>query len=177
MGSLVGAVEFGVMPEGLNREGILSRCLDVVEEGGWVVDDGVLRGAGREAIKGLVLGAGQRGTGRRLGWRYVRSGFRLLEAWVKANGGTSGGGDVVGFREIAGELDLLSMPLKALREAIGGWDRVDAAGVEGLYGRKSGRAACRAGVGGDQGACAGGGKAWSGKEAGMAVCAVWVLFA
>jgi hypothetical protein len=136
MGSLLGAIDFGIMPEGLNREGILESCVDVVEERGWVVNDGVLRGAKRETIKGLVVGTGKRGVGRRLGWRYVRSGFRLLEAWVKANGGAWGGGDAVGFHEIAGELDLLSMPLKALREVIGGWDRVDPVWVEGLYERK-----------------------------------------
>jgi hypothetical protein len=100
------------------------------------VDDGVLRGARREAIKGLVLGAGKRGTGRRLGWRYVRSGFRLLDAWVKANGGACCGGDLAGFREIAGELDLLSMPLKALRETVGAWRNVDPGWVDGLYERK-----------------------------------------
>ena len=66
----------------------------------------------------------------------MRSGFCLLERWVKANGGACGGGDVVGFREVAGELDLLSMPLKALREALRSWEVVDAAWVEGLYERK-----------------------------------------
>ena len=136
MGSLLGAAGFGVMPEGLNREGILERCVDVVEEGGWVVDDGVLRGARREAIKGLVVGAGRRGAGRRLGWRSVRDAFRMLDRWVDVNGGVMNGGDYAGFREIAGELDLLSMPLKVLCETIGGWKRVDAEWVEGLFERK-----------------------------------------
>jgi len=46
------------------------------------------------------------------------------------------GGDYAGFREIAGELDLLSMPLKALRETIGTSQNVDAEWVEGMFDRK-----------------------------------------
>ena len=60
----------------------------------------------------------------------------MLERWFKANGGAWGGGDAAGFREIAGELDLLSMPSEALRETIETWRVVDVGWVEGLHEKK-----------------------------------------
>jgi len=136
MGTLFAACEFGLVPEGVEREGILERCVGILEERYWVVDDSVLRKAGRESVKELVVGASKQGAGTRLGWRYVRDAFFVLECWIKANGGACGGGDLAGFRAIVGELDLLSMPMRALQETMKMWEYFDAGWVENLYERK-----------------------------------------
>jgi hypothetical protein len=133
-GSNVCAVyEFGLVPEGVDRERLLAKCLSIFGKGvRWPPGGAGLRGVGREAIKGLVLGHARQGGGKRMGWRHVRDSVHLLEEWVSVNGGLYGGGDVSGFREVMRELDLLGMPLKALREVLGGCEYVDdmwAAGI------------------------------------------------
>ena len=110
-GNVMGAYEFGLVPEGVERGGIAARCVAVVEEGGGTVEEAGLRGAGREAVKGLAVAVARRKGDeekRRLGWRSTREGYRLLEGWMRA----SGGRDVCWFREAVGELDLMGMPLK-----------------------------------------------------------------
>jgi hypothetical protein len=117
------AYEFGLVPEGVDREGVLARCLSVMDKGEDIdSDEGTLRGVGKEAVKVLSLAHARQGVGKRMGWRHLRDSVRLVEKWVRNNGGLYGGRDVSGFREIMSELanDLLRMPLKALREVLGG---------------------------------------------------------
>jgi hypothetical protein len=120
--------EFGLVPEGVDREGLLARCLSVMDKGEDIdLDEETLRGVGKEVVKVLSLVHARQGEGKRMGWRHVRDSVRLVEKWVGANGGLYGGGDVSGFREIMSELanDLLRMPLKALREMLDGCEFVD----------------------------------------------------
>ena len=136
MGSLVGVYEFGLVPEGVERGVVIERCHEVMEEHGWAVGESFLCGVSKEVVRGLALAQGRQGKGKRLGWRDVRGGFRMLEAWLKANGGACGGGDFAGFREVACELDLVGMPLKALREMASTLEMFDPAWVRGLCERK-----------------------------------------
>ena len=86
--NVLGAYEFGMLGEGVDREGIVARCLGVAEEAGWAFEEASLRGVGREAVEGLALErARQGGDGRRLGWRCVRDAVRVFECWTRANGG------------------------------------------------------------------------------------------
>ena len=99
------------------------------------MDEAGLRGAGREAAKGLAVAVVRRKgeeEGRRLGWRCTRDGYRLLEGWMRANGGR----DVTGFREAVGELDLMGMPLKALRDVVGGCEYLDGGWASGVLEEK-----------------------------------------
>ena len=136
MGSLVGVYEFGLVPEGVERGVVIERCHEVMEEHGWAVGESFLFGVSKEVVRGLALAQGRQGEGKRLGWRDVRGGFRMLEAWLKANGGACGGGDFAGFREVACELDLVGMPLKVLREMVGNLEFSDPAWARGLCERK-----------------------------------------
>jgi len=132
-GNVMGAYEFGLVAEGVEREGIAARCVAVVEEGGGTVEEAGLRGAGREAAKGLAVAVARRkGEGRRLGWRCTRDGYRLLEGWMRANGAR----DVCWFREAVGELDLMGMPLKALRDVVGGCEYLDGGWASGVLEEK-----------------------------------------
>ena len=67
---------------------------------------------------------------------YVRDGFRVLEGWVRVNGGRGVGGDVPWFREVVGELDLLRMPLEELRDVLEGCEYVDGVWAAGVLERK-----------------------------------------
>ena len=119
------AYEFGLVPEGVEREGLRDRCISVLEERGWALEEEGLRGVGRDAIEGLALARlRQVNDGRRLGWRCVRDGFRLLDAWMKANGGDD---DVNWFRGIVTGLDYSGMPLKIFFDVVGGCDYVESA--------------------------------------------------
>jgi hypothetical protein len=125
----------------MERDGIAARCYEVVaggEVGKVQVEEAGLRGVGREAAKGLALACARHGEGRRLGWRYVRDGLRLLEGWVRANGGAYGAGDryVSWFRESVLELDVCGMPLKALREVATGSEYADGGWAAGVLERK-----------------------------------------
>ena len=134
-GNVMGAYEFGLVAEGVERGGIAARCVAVVEEGGWTVEEAGLRGAGREAAKGLAVAVARRKgeeEGRRLWWRCTRDGYRLLEGWMRANGGR----DVCWFREAVGELDLMGMPLKALRDVVGGCEYLDGGWASGVLEEK-----------------------------------------
>ena len=133
------AYEFGLVAEGVEREGIGARCVEVVADGevGSVVEEAGLRGLGREAAKGLALACARHGKGQRLGWRYVRSAHRMLEGWMRANGGANAGRDKVSwFQESVCELDVGAMPLKALREVVEGSEYVDRGWAAGLIERK-----------------------------------------
>ena len=84
------AYEFGLVAEGVEREGIGARCVEVVADakvGSVVIEEAGLRGLGREAAKGLAVARARGGEGRRLGWRHVRDAYRMLEGWMRANGG------------------------------------------------------------------------------------------
>jgi hypothetical protein len=105
--NVLGAYEFGMLGEGVDREGIVGRCLCVIEEGGWVFEEASLRGVGREAVEGLALARARQGAdGRRLGWRCVRDAVCLAEGWVSANGGV----DVGWYRGLVRGLDYTGMP-------------------------------------------------------------------
>ena len=134
------AYEFGLVAEGVEREGIGARCVEVVADaqvGSVVVEEAGLRGVGREAAKGLAVARASGGEGRRLGWRHVRGAYRMLEGWMRANGGAYGGGDVVSwFRGCVAELGLGVMPLKALREVVEGSEYLDGDWVSGVIERK-----------------------------------------
>ena len=96
-GNFGAAYEFWLVPEGVEREGIMAKCMSIVQldEGGHgevEVDEAGLRGVGREAAKGLALARASQGEGKRRGWRCVRDGFRVLEGWMQVNGGEAGGG-------------------------------------------------------------------------------------
>jgi hypothetical protein len=142
-GSNVGAVyEFGLVAEGVEREPIGARCVEVVtdENFGWRmvrVEEAGLRGVGREVAKGLALACARHEKGRRLGWRYVRRAYRMLEGWMRANGGAYGGGDNLSwFQASVAELDVCAMPLKALREVIEGSKYADRGWAAGVIERK-----------------------------------------
>ena len=132
--NVMGAYEFGLVPEGVKRGGIATRCLSVAADRkvGEKVEQAGLRGVGREVIKKLALARAKQGKGQRLGWRYIRDAFNLLDGWVRANAGESGAGaddDVSWFRESVTKLDIGMMPLNVLREVVvegskyldGGW--------------------------------------------------------
>jgi hypothetical protein len=138
-----GAVcEFGLVPEGVNRLVLpmASRSVYAFERPWDAVDEGGVRGVGRDAVKTMAATLAEFGQkqGVRLGWRYVRDAVRLTEWWVQANGGGRGGGDieVSGFREVVAGLDLLGMPLKAIRDVFGACRCVDDAWLSDLVERK-----------------------------------------
>ena len=136
-----GAVcEFGLVPEGVNRLGLhlASRRVCVFGRPGHAGYKEGLRGVGRDAVKIMATTLAEYGQeqGIRLGWRYVRRAVHLAELWVISNGGEFGGGDVSGFRDIVGGLDLLEMPLKVLRDVFGGCAYVDDAWLCDLVDRK-----------------------------------------
>jgi hypothetical protein len=63
----------------------------------------------------------------------VRDGYRMLEGWMRANGGLYGGGDAVSwFRGCSAELGLGVMPLKALREVVEGSEYLDGGWASGV---------------------------------------------
>lgn len=134
------AYEFGLVTEGVEREGIGARCVEVVADpkvGSVVVEEAGLRGVGREAAKGLAVARARVREGRRLGWRYVRDAYRVLEGWMRANGGGYGTGDQVSwFRGSVAELGLGVMPLKALREVVEGSEHLDVGWAGGGIERK-----------------------------------------
>ena len=85
-GNFGAAYEFWLVPEGVERDGIMAKCMSICQpkkEGGgeMEVDEAGLRGVGREAAKNLALARASQGEGRRRGWRCVGDGFRVLEAW------------------------------------------------------------------------------------------------
>ena len=140
-GNFGAAYEFWLVPEGVEREAIMAKCMSIIqpkeEEGGEMeVDEVGLRGVGREAAKNLALARASQGEGRRGGWRCVRDGFRVLEAWVRANGGISGWGNVSWIREIVCELDLLRIPFNPLRDLLWGCGHLDGAWISGVLERK-----------------------------------------
>ena len=136
-GNFGAAYEFWLVPEGVERDGIMAKCMSIVqEEGHGEVDRAGLRGVGREAARGLALARARHGEERRGGWRYVRDGFRVLEAWVRANGGINGWGNEALFREVIGELDLLRMPLKPLRELLAGCEVINGVWAAEIIDRK-----------------------------------------
>lgn len=53
--NVMGAYEFGLVPEGVERGGIAGRCVCVVEEVGGAVEEAGLQRAGMDAVKGLAL--------------------------------------------------------------------------------------------------------------------------
>ena len=125
------------MPEGVERDGIMAKCMSICQpkkEGGgeMEVDEAGLRGVGREAAKNLALAYASQGEGRRRGWRYVRDGFRVLEAWVRANGGINGWGNVSWIQEIVCELDLLQIPFNPLRDLLGDCGYLDGSWISGV---------------------------------------------
>jgi hypothetical protein len=133
-GNVLEAYEFGLVPEGMDREGIVARCLAVLEETGWNIEEARLRGVGRDAAKRLALTrAKQASDGRRLGWRCVRDGMRILEMWMRANGG----GDVSWFRAAVQELKFDGMPLKELRDVVGGCEYADASWAAEIMEKKA----------------------------------------
>jgi len=140
-GNFGAAYEFWLVPEGVEREAIMAKCMSIMqpkdERGEEVeVDQAGLRGVGREAAKNLALARASQGEGRRGGWRCVRDGFRVLEAWVRANGGNNGWGNVSWIQEIVGELDLLRIPFNPLRDLLGGCGYLDGAWISGVLERK-----------------------------------------
>lgn len=136
--SLLAACEFASMPEGVDRGVILERCAGIGEKQNWAFDEEVMRAASKEAVKGLATTIAKRACqpGERLGWRYVQHAFRVVEKWVRVNGGAMGGGGISDFFEVVEGLDLLSMPMKVLRETVHSWEMVDPAWVDGLCQRK-----------------------------------------
>src|SRR6056300_496925 len=119
----------------------MAKCMSImqpkeVEGGEMEVDEAGLQGVGREAAKNLALARASQGEGRRRGWRCVRDGFRVLEAWVRANGGINGWGNVSWIQEIVGELDLLRIPFNPLRDLLGGCGYLDGAWISGVLERK-----------------------------------------
>ena len=130
--NVLAAYEFGLVGEGVDREGIVARCLCVLEEGEWAVDDAALRGVGREAVEKLALTrARQGGDGRRLGWRCVRDAVRLVEGWMRANGGV----DVGWYRGVVSGLDYTGMPLEVFRNDVVGCEYVDGVWASGVLER------------------------------------------
>ena len=87
--SVYSVYEFALVEEGVDREAIMAKCMDVMKTDGevGVADCTLLRQVGRDAVKGLALTRARHGKWRRMEWRYVRDGFRMLEGWLKANGG------------------------------------------------------------------------------------------
>jgi hypothetical protein len=72
---VLGAYEFGLVAEGVDREGIAERCLEVIEESQLVLvlEETMMRRVEKEAVKRLALTRAKQGSdGRRLGWRCVR---------------------------------------------------------------------------------------------------------
>ena len=134
------AYEFGLVAEGVEREGIGARCFEVVTDGDFQsleVFEAMLRGVRREAAKGLALACARHAKGQRLRWRYVRRAYRMLEGWMRANGGANAGRDKVSwFQESVCELDFGAMPLKALREVVEGSEYVDRGWAAGVIERK-----------------------------------------
>ena len=131
--NVLGAYEFGMLGEGVDREGIVARCLGVAEEAGWAFEEASLRGVGREAVEELALTrARQGGDGRRLGWRCVRDAVHLAECWTRANGG----GDVGWYRGLVSGLDYTGMPLNVLRDVVVGCEYVDEVWASGVLERK-----------------------------------------
>ncbi len=140
-GNFGAAYEFWLVPEGVEREAIMAKCMSIIQpkdERGeeMEVDEAGLRGVGREAAKNLALARACQGEGRRGGWRDVRDGFRVLEAWVRANGGINGWGNEALLREVIGELDLLRIPFNPLRDLLGGCGYLDGAWISGVLERK-----------------------------------------
>src|SRR6056300_649918 len=120
--NVFGAYEFGMLGEGVDREGIVARCLRVAEEAGWAFEEASLRGVGREAVEGLALErARQGGDGRRLGWRCVRGAVRVVEGWRRANGGV----DVSWYRGLVRGLDYTGMPLDVFVDVVVGCEYAD----------------------------------------------------
>jgi hypothetical protein len=126
------AYEFGLSSDGANRERLLSRSLDVskelLEKVGWEAQ----QEAGEEFAKALVTHLARKGDGDRLGWRHVRDSVCILKGLMTANEGRPGRRDVKWFREAVSGLDLLGMPVQALREALEGYEYVDNAWLVGL---------------------------------------------
>jgi hypothetical protein len=120
----------------VERGPVIERCNEVMQERGWAVDEAFLEGLSKGVVREIVLAQSKRRGAERLGWRNVRAGFRLLEKWLKANGGACAGGDVSAFLEIAEELDLLAIPLKALRDMLGFWEMANPVWARGLCERK-----------------------------------------
>ena len=131
--NVFGAYEFGMLGEGVDREGIVARCLCVIEEEGWAVDEGLFRGVGREAVEGLALARARQGVdGRRLGWRCVRDAVRVAEGWVRANGSV----DVGWYRGVVSSLDYTGMPLDVFRDVVLGCEYADGEWASGVLERK-----------------------------------------
>ena len=131
--NVLGAYEFGMLGEGVDREGIVARCLRVVEEGGWAFDEASLRGVGREAVEGLALTRARQGVdGRRLGWRCVRDAVCAVECWTRANGGV----DVSWYRGLVSGLDYTGMPLDVFRDVVVGCEYADGVWASGVLERK-----------------------------------------
>ena len=131
--NVLGAYEFGMLGEGVDREGIVARCLRVVEEAGWAFPEASLRGVGRDAVEGLALTrARQGGDGRRLGWRCVRDAVRVVEGWTRANGGR----DVGWYRGLVRGLDYTGMPLDVFRDVVVGCEYADGLWASGVCERK-----------------------------------------
>ena len=120
--SVCAAYEFGLVPEG-ERGDILDGCVALARRGLGGVEEEGLRGVGVDAVTVLVRARVSEGGDERLGWRGVREGFELVERWLRANGGTSGGrrSDCV---RIVEELDLMRLPLKVLRGVVEGSELV-----------------------------------------------------
>ena len=131
--NVLGAYEFGMLGEGVDREGIVARCLCAVDEGGWAFEEALLRGVGREAVEGLALARARQGVdGRRLGWRCVRDAVCLAECWMRANGGV----DVGWYRGLVRGLDYTGMPLDVFRDVVVGCEYADGEWASGVLERK-----------------------------------------
>lgn len=141
-----GVREFGLVPEGVEREAILRGCLVALrgEGGGLCVESGFLQRVDKAVIKDLILDIAKHGVvggEKELRWRSAIYAFRAIEMWVKANGGARrntarGRGNQQLFLEVVGELDLLATPSKVLLDAVGRCKYVDAAWVEEIMERK-----------------------------------------
>jgi hypothetical protein len=141
--NLAAAYEFGLAAEGDERNEILAKCVEKeVNAKEWkdvVKSDAEFVGVGREAVKKLALARAKQGKGQRLGWRYVRDAFNLLDGWVRANAGESGAvaGDAVSwFRASVAELDIGAIPLNVLREVVVGSENLDGGWASGVIERK-----------------------------------------
>jgi len=136
--SVYSVYEFALVAEGVDREGLMEKCMDTMKTDGdlGMADGTLLRKVGRDAVKGLALTRARHGKWRRMEWKYVRDGFRMLEGWLKANGGAYDVGQLAWFRGMACELDIGCLPLKAMHSTIQRSRYVEGAWADSIVARK-----------------------------------------
>jgi hypothetical protein len=92
--------EFGLIPEGVERDAILEGCVSFARKGLEGVQESSLLGVGVNVVRGMVHAQLE----KLLGGSYVREGFLFAERWLRANRGH--------FEEcvgVVGDLNMMSL--------------------------------------------------------------------